>query len=42
MSSRSIFKKYNYNYLKNNTTLFENSLYFPKGCKIDTFNERNE
>ena len=43
MSSRSIFKKYNYNYLKNNTTLFENKLYFPKGCKIDIFNkEMNE
>lgn len=43
MCSRSIFKKYSYDYLKNNTTLFENKLYFPKGCKIDIFNkEMNE
>ena len=39
MSSRSIFKKYSYDYLKNNTTLFENRLYFPKGCRIYTYNE---
>ena len=35
----SIYKKYNYRYLKNKTTLFENRLYFPKGCHIKTYNE---
>lgn len=35
----SIYKKYNYGYLKNKTTLFENGLYFPKGCHIKTYNE---
>lgn len=35
----SIYKKYNYEYLKNKTTLFENSLYFPKGCRVIIYNK---
>ena len=35
----SIYKKYNYEYLKNKTTLFENRLYFPKGCRIIIYNK---